>query len=117
MNVKLTEGQQHALCGLLAHKQQAICADRSAGFAAHHLAGRYEAMRLNIGGRAPRKGFVSVPMTRDDARSLETLLEHEVRTHGNEHYAATLVAIQRARLPKADPRRVNGRRMRQSVAS
>jgi hypothetical protein len=112
LNVRLTEGQQHALCGLLDHKQQAICSDPESGFFARTLAARYEAMRINIGGRRPRRNMITVTLTKQDGQSLDALLEHEVRTHGNEHYAAALAAIRTSRQPKADPRRVNGRRVR-----
>jgi hypothetical protein len=114
--VMLTEGQAHALCGLLDHKQQTISGNTHAGFAARHLAARYEALRVDIGGRRARRGHISIAFARRDARSLEILLEHEVRTHGNEHYAAALAAFRVARQPKPDPRRPNGRRVPQAVA-
>jgi hypothetical protein len=112
VHVRLSDGDRHALCGLLAHKAGAITADPDATFVARTLAERYDRLRTELAALRERRGVVGLRVTSADARCLETLLEHEARAHGNEHYIDALASLRRARRPKADPRRVNGRRVR-----
>lgn len=113
MNLRLDDAEATALRLLLSHRASEIRADARSGFVACHLADRYTRL-VNDLTDAPRRrdGAVSWRLDRRDAQSIEALLAHD----GSAIFRPILRKINEARLPKADPRRANGRRVAAEAA-
>jgi hypothetical protein len=111
MNVKLTEIERDAVRALLLHRSRTI-RERGAGYVATDLANRYARLADVIAAANVRKGAVSLRLTRADGNRLESLIAHDC----SPVLRPVLVKIHDARRPKDDPRRANGRRVRQEVA-
>lgn len=113
MNIKLTELEAAAVRALLVHRAEGIKARPDAGFVAHHLADEYERLAEVVAKARVRKGQISLTLTKGDGQRLEHLIAHDC----NPAVRPVLAKIHDARRPKADPRRPNGRRVREEATA